>query len=181
MIKDKIVLIEGDITEEGTVAIVNAANTDLVLGAGVAGAIRKKAGAQLQAECAKLAPIPLGEAAVTKAGGSLACRYVIHAAGMRLGGKVTQDTLRHVTLNSLKRAEEKKMKSVAFPAIGTGIGGLNVDVCAKDMLHVAFNYLKETEATSSIEEVRFVLYDKDSFTAFKKEYDLLPEDRKTRR
>ena len=181
MIKDKIVLLEGDITEEGTAAIVNAANTDLVLGAGVAGAILRKAGPSLQAECEKLAPIPLGEAMITKAGGQLRCKYIIHAAGMRLGGKVTQDSLRLATLNSLKRAEERKMKSISFPAIGTGIGGLNLDTCAKDMLHVVFNYLKENEMTTSIEEVRFVLYDKDSFAAFKKEYDLVPKDAKTKR
>jgi len=179
MIKDKIDLVEGDITEENVDAIVNAANTDLQLGGGVAGAIRRKAGPQVQADCDKVGPIALGEAAVTKAGG-LHCRYVIHAAGMRLGGRVTQDALRNATLNSLKRAEEKKVKSIAFPAIGTAIGGLNLDTCAKDMLRVVFHYLKENEATSSIQEVRFVLYDKDSFNVFKKEYDLLPEDAKTK-
>jgi len=73
------------------------------------------------------------------------------------------------------------MKSISFPAIGTGIGGLNLATCAKDMLHVVFNYLKENEMTTSIEEVRFVLYDKDSFAAFKKEYDLVPKDAKTKR
>jgi len=181
MIKDKIVLLEGDITEEGTTAIVNAANTDLVLGAGVAGAIRRKAGPSLQSECEKQAPIALGEAVITRAGGKLRCKYIIHAAGMRLGGKVTQESLRLATLNSLKRAEERKMKSISFPAIGTGIGGLNLDACAKDMLRVVFSYLKEHELTTSIEEVRFVLYDKDSFAAFKKEYDLVPTDAKTKR
>ncbi|HUS58949.1 MAG TPA: macro domain-containing protein [Planctomycetota bacterium] len=176
MIKDKIILVEGDITEEGVEAIVNAANTDLVLGAGVAGAILKKAGAQIQAECEKLAPVELGQAVATRAGGKLPCKYVIHAAAMRLGGQVKSDALHSATLNTLKLADKKKIKSIAFPAIGTGIGGYHLASCAKDMLTVVFNYLRDMEHQTSLQEVRFVLYDKDSFNAFKKQYDLLPED-----
>jgi len=175
MIKDKIVLVEGDVTQADVDAIVNAANTDLQLGAGVAGAIRKKGGAQLQADCNKIGPIDLGEAAVTKAGG-LKARYVIHAAGMRLGGKVTHESLKNATLNSLLRAEEKGCKSIAFPAIGTGVGGYKIDACARDMLHGVCDYLKKHAHKTTIEEVRFVLYDRDSFETFAAEYERLPEE-----
>jgi len=176
MIKDKITLVEGDITEEGVDAIVNAANTDHVLGAGVAGAILKKAGAQIQAECEKLAPVDLGQAVVTKAGGGLPCKYVIHAAAMRLGGHVNSESLQAATLNALRAAEQKRIKAIAFPAIGTGIGGYNLQSCAKEMMRVVYNYLRDNEHTTRLQEVHFVLYDKHSFADFKREYDQLPED-----
>ena len=175
MIKDKIVVVEGDVTEADADAIVNAANTDLHLGSGVAGAIRKKGGPQIQADCNKKGPIELGEAATTKAGGMKA-KYVIHAAGMRLGGRVTHESLKNATLNSLLRAEEKGCKSVAFPAIGTGVGGYKIDACAKDMLHVAYDYLKKNDHKTGIDEVRFVLFDRDSFDTFAAEYAKLPEE-----
>jgi O-acetyl-ADP-ribose deacetylase (regulator of RNase III) len=159
MIKDKIVLVQGDITETEVDAVVNAANTDLQLGAGVAGAIRKKGGPQLQA----------------KAGG-LKSRYVIHAAGMRLGGKVTQESLKNSTRNALLRAEEKGCKSIAFPAIGTGVGGYKLDACAKDMLRVVYDYLKTNAFRTGIEQVCFVLYDRHSFDTFTEAYERLPED-----
>ena len=113
----------GDITQAQVDAVVNAANTDLLLGAGVAGAIRRAGGPAIQEECNRLGPIPLGEAALT-GGGQLTAHYVIHAAGMQLGSGVTADSCRLATLNSLRRAGEKQLKSIAFPAIGTGVGGL---------------------------------------------------------
>jgi len=174
-IRDKIVLVEGDITDANVDAIVNAANTDLQLGGGVAGAIRRKGGAQIQADCNKVGPVELGEAAVTRAGGMKA-RYVIHAAAMRLGQKVTQESLRQATLNALKRADEKGAKSVAFPAIGTGIGGYHIDACAHEMLRLVHDYLKANAGTTHIEEVRFFLYDRDSFDRFQKAHAALPAD-----
>src|SRR5215467_11396920 len=104
--RSRIVTRQGDLTESDCEAIVNAANTDLMLGAGVAGAIRKKGGPRIQAECDKIGPIALGEAAVT-GGGNLKARYVIHAAGMDLGGGVSEQSLRDTTRNSLRRATEK--------------------------------------------------------------------------
>src|SRR5579885_2903195 len=104
--RTRIVTRQGDLTESDCEAVVNAANTDLKLGAGVAGAIRRKGGPRIQAECDRIGPIALGEAAVTT-GGNLKARYVIHAASMRLGGRTTADSLRQSVRNTLERAEEK--------------------------------------------------------------------------
>src|SRR5690348_18158104 len=95
--RSKVAIRQGDITEAQVDAIVNAANNDLVLGAGVAGAIRTKGGPSIQAECDKLAPVQLGEASIT-GGGKLPARYVIHAASMRLGGRTTEPNLRDATI-----------------------------------------------------------------------------------
>ncbi len=162
-IKDKITIKRGDITEMEVDAIVNAANTDLLLGSGVAGAIRKKGGDSIQKECDKVGPIPLGEAAVTGAG-NLKAKYVIHAAGMHLGGGVDEDSLRNTTKNSLLRADEKGVHTIAFPAIGTGVGGFPVDSCAKVMVDMVSEHLKNEK--TSIEKVYFVLFDEGAFNAF---------------
>src|SRR5689334_25385013 len=103
---------QGDITDATVDAIVNAANTQLLLGAGVAGAIRRKGGPTIQQECDAVGPVALGEAALT-GGGRLNAPYVIHAASMRLGGTTDEKSLRGATLNSLKRATEKQLTSIA--------------------------------------------------------------------
>src|SRR5262249_2623229 len=131
--RTKLLLRQGDLAQAQVDAIVNAANNDLVLGAGVAGAIRSAGGPSIQAECDKLGSIPIGEAAITGAG-NLKARFVIHAASMRLGGRTTEDALRNATRNSLKRAAENGVELIAFPAIGTGIAGFPIDRCATVML-----------------------------------------------
>src|ERR1700756_65278 len=108
--RSKVTIRQGDLTEAHVDAIVNAANNDLKLGGGVAGAIRTKGGPSIQLECDRLGPVPLGEAAITTAG-SLPARYVIHAASMRLGGRTTEPSLREATRNSLLRAKEKGVES----------------------------------------------------------------------
>ncbi|HET7290643.1 MAG TPA: macro domain-containing protein [Thermodesulfobacteriota bacterium] len=163
---DRIIISMGDITDMDVDGIVNAANTHLVLGSGVAGSIRRKGGPSIQAECDELGPIPLGEAAVT-GGGALKARYVIHAAGMRPGGGVSRESLENTTLNTLKRAEEKGMRSIAFPAIGTGVGGFPIDECAKAMIKTVNEYLKE--GGTRIETIYFVLFDEPAWKAFEKE------------
>src|SRR3972149_759239 len=120
----QIEIIQGDITEADVEAVVNAANNDLQLGGGVAGAIRRKGGPLIQQQCDVVGRIPLGEAAITD-GGNLKAKYVIHAASMQLGGRPTAENLEASTRNSPRRAEEKKVKSIAFPAIGTGIAGFD--------------------------------------------------------
>ena len=120
--RDKIGLRQGDLTEADVDAIVNAANNDLMLGGGVAGAIRVKGGPAIQQECDRIGTIPLGEAAITGAG-LLRAHHVIHAASMRLGESTSEANLRAATRNSLKRADEHSLKTIAFPAIGTGIAG----------------------------------------------------------
>lgn len=162
-VKDKITIKRGDITEMEVDAIVNAANTDLLLGSGVAGAIRKKGGDLVQKECDEIGPIPLGEAAVTGAG-NLKARYVIHAAGMHLGAGVGEDSLRATTKNSLLRADEKGIHTIAFPAVGTGVGGFPVDKCARVMIDTVSEHLKNEK--TSIEKVYFVLFDEGAFNAF---------------
>jgi len=160
--RTRIVTRQGDLTEADCEAVVNAANTDLILGGGVAGAIRTKGGPQIQAECDRHGPIPLGEAAVTS-GGKLKARYVIHAAGMHLGERATEESLRNSTRNSLKRAAEKGIKSVAFPAIGTGIAGFPMKRCAEVMLEEIRAHLKREHLP---ERVEIVLFDHAALTAF---------------
>ncbi|HSG31930.1 MAG TPA: macro domain-containing protein [Thermodesulfobacteriota bacterium] len=160
---DKIIIEKGDITDFEGDAIVNAANTELILGSGVAGAIREKGGFLIQAECNKTGSILLGEAAITHAG-DLNTKYVIHAAGMHLGGQVETEALKSCTLNSLKLADKFKIKTLAFPAIGTGVGGYPLDKCAEVMLGVVNEYLKSHK--TQIEKIYFILFDDNAFNSF---------------
>jgi O-acetyl-ADP-ribose deacetylase len=162
--RSKVVLRQGDLTEADTDAIVNAANNDLQLGGGVAGAIRRKGGPAIQQECDRVRPIAIGEAAITT-GGKLKARCVIHAASMRLGGRTTEKSLRESTRNSLKRAVEHKLESIAFPAIGTGIAGFPMDRCAEVMLEELREHLK---GETSLKRVEFVLFDRDALATFQK-------------
>jgi len=159
-----IVLREGDITESRVDAIVNAANNDLQLGAGVAGAIRRKGGPAIQEECDRIGRIPLGEAAIT-GGGKLAARYVIHAASMSLGSRTSEENLRAATANSLRRAEEQHLESIAFPAIGTGVAGFPVARCAEVMLAVIRDHVSRP---TSLKRVEIVLFDRVSLEEFER-------------
>src|SRR3972149_11704362 len=158
----QIEIIQGDITEAKQEDIIIAANNDLQLGGGVAGAIRRKGGPLIQQQCDLVGRIPLGEAATTD-GGNLKAKYVIHAASMQLGGRTTAENLEASTRNSLRRAEEKKVKSIACPAIGTGIAGFDTRRCAEIMLRVVSDHLKEK---TSLERVVFVLFDEPTRKAF---------------
>jgi O-acetyl-ADP-ribose deacetylase len=169
----KILFVKGDITEMAVDAVVNAANTDLMLGAGVAGAIRRKGGLRVGEECDRIGPIALGEAAVTT-GGNLKAFYVIHAASMRLGGKTTADSLHQATHNALQRAEEKGFQSIAFPAIGTGVAGFPIDECARIMIQEVLHHL---ERRTSLEKIYFVLYDDASLKVFEETHKALLEAR----
>jgi O-acetyl-ADP-ribose deacetylase (regulator of RNase III) len=168
--KDRIVLKQGDLTEANVDAIVNAANNDLMLGGGVAGAIRRKGGNSIQEECNRIGPVPLGEAAITR-GGNLKARWVIHAASMRLGGTTSEDNLRASTRNSLKRAREKELTSIAFPAIGTGIAGFPMDRCAAVMLEEIRQHLANN---TSLERVEIILFDESALKIFQNELIVAP-------
>jgi len=170
-VKAKIHIVQGDLTEQDVDAVVNAANNDLQLGGGVAGAIRRKGGPAIQEECDRIGSIPLGEAAITT-GGRLKARYVIHAASMSLGEATTEKNLRLSTRNSLLRAKEKGLKSIAFPAVGTGIAGFPMRRCAEVMLEEAAAHLK---GPTSLEDVRFVLYDRPAYETFLKTSEDAPE------
>ncbi len=165
----KILFVKGDITEMAVDAIVNAANNDLALGAGVAGAIRRKGGPRIEEECERIGPVALGEAVVTTAG-NLKAFYVVHAASMRLGGKTTAESLRLSVKHAFERAEEKAFKSIAFPAIGTGIAGFPMDQCARIMLGQTLEHLK---SRSSLERLYFVLYDDAALSVFEETYKKL--------
>lgn len=162
----KIQFSKGDITEMAVDAIVNAANNDLMLGAGVAGAIRRKGGARIQEECDRIGPIALGDAAVTT-GGNLKALYVVHAASMQLGGQTTAESLRLSVKHTLDRAEEKAFRSIAFPAIGTGIAGFPMEQCARIMISETLEHLK---ARTSLEQICFVLYDDAALKIFEETY-----------
>lgn len=167
---------QGDITEQPDIdAIVNAANTDLVLGSGVAGAIWRKGGDIIDEEGQRQAPIKLGEAAVTTAG-KLPNKFVIHAAAMgyraedravpkKPGTDSSAEIIRNATMNSLRRAEELKLRSIAFPALATGVAGFPVDECAEVMIGAARAYAAAT-AESSIELVVFVLFTEGDYQTF---------------
>jgi O-acetyl-ADP-ribose deacetylase len=155
-------LIEGDITEMDTDAIVNAANARLILGGGVAGAIARKGGPEIQAECDRIGGTFVGGAAITT-GGRLKARHVIHAVGPRLGEGNEDEKLTNATRNSLKVADENNLKSIAFPAISTGIFGFPIRRCAEIMLGTTLDYLK---GETGLERVVFCLFGDDSYKVF---------------
>ena len=157
--KIKIKLIQGDITEHEVDAIVNAANDHLWMGAGVAGAIKRKGGVEIEEEAMKQGPVPIGEAVVTSAG-SLKAKYVIHAVVMGQDLITNEEYIKDATNNSLKRAEDLKIKSIAFPAFGTGVGGFPTDKCAEIMLAVVKDFSKEAKY---LKEISFVIFDKKSY------------------
>ncbi len=155
-------IIQGDITEQSTEAIVNAANNYLWMGAGVAGAIKQKGGQIIEDEAVAKGPIEVGDVVITT-GGKLTAKYVIHAAGMGQDLQTSEEIVRKVTIRCLELAEDKGIESLSFPAIGTGIGGFGIHYCAKIMLEETESYLVSAK---NLEEVRFVLFDKDSFRVF---------------
>jgi len=162
-------LVQADITDADCEAIVNAANADLIMGGGVAGAIRRKGGAIIQEQCNKIGRIRVGEAVMTT-GGNLKAKHVIHAVGPRWGEGDENRKLASATLNSLRLADKYGLKSVAFPAISSGIFGFPVDSCARIMLSEAISYLKNK---TGIEQVSFYLFDHPTFNTFQKKLNEL--------
>ena len=158
-------LYQGDITELEVDAIVNAANNQLWMGAGVAGAIKRKGGKIIEEEAVAQGPIPIGEAVVTPAG-NLPAKYVIHAAGMGRDLRTDAHKVQECTKNSLIRAEEKKISSIAFPAIGTGVGGLSYQECARAMLEAVVSHISKP---TSLKKVFFALFDSAAYQAFQQE------------
>ena len=158
----RIVIVHGDLVEQEVDAIVNAANNDLQLGGGVAGAIRRAGGPAIQDECDAHGPINVGEAAITGAG-RLRARHVIHAASMSLGGRTTRASLRSSMDDVFRLCHANDVRTVAIPAVGTGIAGFPIDECGRVMaesLNHALNVGWQPQ------EVRFVLFDDVAKTAF---------------
>ena len=152
-----------DITEMETDAIVNAANAQLILGAGVAGAIKTKGGPGIQEECDAIGGTFVGGAVITTAG-DLKARHVIHAVGPRMGEGDEDKKLKNATLNSLKVADENELTSITFPAISTGIFGFPKERCAELMLQTVINYL--TGGDTGLRRVVFCLHGASSFDIF---------------
>ncbi len=155
-------LVKGDITELSCDAIVNAANAQLILGGGVAGAIRKKGGPTIQAECDKIGGTFVGGAAITSAG-NLNAKYVIHAVGPQMGEGDEDNKLKNATLNSLKLADKHTLQSIALPAISTGIFGYPADRCAGIMLSTIIEYLK---GDTGIKKITMCLFDDKTLKTF---------------
>lgn len=160
-------LVQGDITNLDTDAIVNAANAQLVLGAGVAGAIRRKGGPTIQAECDAIGGCEVGDAVITT-GGSLKARHVIHAVGPRMGEGGEAGKLAHAVRNSLRVAEENGLGSIALPAISTGVFDYPLEGCAEVMLRMIFDYTYETLA--HLKRVIVCLFDAHAFGVFAAEF-----------
>jgi O-acetyl-ADP-ribose deacetylase (regulator of RNase III) len=165
----RIELVQGDITALEVDAIVNAANSRLQHGGGVAAAIVRRGGEVIQQESDRIGFVPVGNAAVTSAG-ALPCRYVIHAVGPRMGEGNEDLKLRNATEASLERAKELGLQSVAFPAISTGIFGYPIERCARIMLETAMDFGRRA---GTVEQVIFCLYGEDAYGVFEQTWQEL--------
>ncbi len=167
----KLTLVQGDITGQATDAIVNAANSSLMGGGGVDGAIHRAGGPAIMEECkqivARQGRLPPGKAVITT-GGNLPAKYVIHTVGpVWRGGTQNEDkTLAGCYTESLQIAEEKQLKSIAFPSISTGAFGYPVDLAAEVAIEAVISFLREK--ARFLKEVRFVLFDNRTFEAYRK-------------
>ena len=158
----RIVIIAGDLVDQDVDAIVNAANNDLILGGGVAGVIRTRGGPAIQAECTAHGPIDVGEAAITGAG-ELRARHIIHAASMSLGGQTSTASLQKSMDHAFRLARENAVRTIAIPAVGTGIAGFPMDECARVMASCLNRAIDEGWKP---DEVRFVLFGDGARRAF---------------
>ena len=162
-------LVQGDITERDVDGIVNAANSYLQHGGGVAGAIVRKGGQIIQEESDKIGFVPVGHAAITVAG-KLPSKFVIHTVGPRMGEGDEDNKLKSAVLSSLFLAAEKGLKSISIPAISSGIFGFPKDRCAMILIREAVNFIKEHPDTS-LEVVEFCVYDAPTIEYFEKEFE----------
>jgi O-acetyl-ADP-ribose deacetylase (regulator of RNase III) len=162
MYETRVVIITGDLVEQEVDAIVNAANDDLQLGGGVAGAIRRAGGPSIQDECDAHGSIRVGEAALTGAG-NLRARFVIHAASMSLGGRTIRSALKSSMDHVFRLSRDRDVETIAVPAVGTGIAGFPIDDCARVMAESLNDALS---VGWQPQEVRFVLFGDESKRAF---------------
>jgi len=158
----RIKVVKGDITSLGVDAIVNPANTHLVMGGGVAGAIKRKGGKEIEEEARKYAPIKIGEAVITSAG-KLKAKYVIHSPTMKLDFKTDEEKIALATKAAIEKAIEFNIKSLAFPAMGTGVGGIPFKIAAETMKNEILKYKNNPNAP---EEILIVLYSDDAYKDF---------------
>ena len=164
-------LVQGDLTHRDVDAIVNAANSRLKHGGGVAGAIVRKGGQVIQEESDRIGFVPVGHAAITGAG-RLPAKFVIHAVGPSMGEGDEDNKLRSAVTSSLQLASEKQFSSISFPAISSGTFGFPRDRCAKILVGEAVNFLKH-HPESSLTDVEFCIYDDETLAHFRKEFGKL--------
>ncbi|MCG3120963.1 MAG: O-acetyl-ADP-ribose deacetylase [bacterium] len=167
----ELALINGDITEQTTDAIVNPANSELILGGGVAGAIRRKGGPKIQEDCDRIGGTPVGTAVITT-GGNLKAKHVIHAVGPMMGEGEEDRKLREATRHSLQVADQHQLKSLAFPAISTGIFGYPVERCAQIMLATTIDYVR---GKTGLAKVVFCLWGDEAYQVFERTLRLMVE------
>lgn len=160
-------ILEGDITDLEVDAIVNAANSQLVLGSGVAGAIKKKGGPKIQAECNNLGPIDVGFAVITT-GGNLSAKHVIHAVGPTDDMQNKDELLEMAIKNSLELAQKYKLESIALPAISTGIFGFPMVPASQIILRTCITIAKNSP--KSLKKIIIILYDQKSRLIFEKTF-----------
>jgi len=165
-------LVSEDLTERDVDAIVNAANSHLQHGGGVAGAIVRKGGRTIQEESDRIGFVPVGGAAMTS-GGMLRARHVIHAVGPRMGEGDEDAKLRKAIISVLSLAVEKGLTSISVPAISAGIFGFPKDRCVKILVGETAAFLKKRPETS-LHLVEFCIFDKEALGFFEKEFEALP-------
>jgi O-acetyl-ADP-ribose deacetylase (regulator of RNase III) len=163
----RIRITEGDIALMDTEAIVNAANNELWMGSGVAGAIKRAGGSVIEREAVAQGPINVGEAVITGAG-KLACLHVIHAAAMAPGRPATAESVRAATAAALRLASDNKIDTLAIPALGTGVGGLSLNDCAEEM-HAAIT--EHCSMFARPEEITIALFGSNAVAAFKRVFE----------
>jgi len=167
----QLTVVLGDITEQTTDAVVNAANNHLWMGSGVAGAIKAKGGEEIEREAMKLGPVEPGQAVTTSAG-RLKARYCIHAAAMGQDLATNANLISKATRSALAEAGRLGLDSVAFPALGTGVGGFPAEACARLMLAAALSHRRTNPKPGS---VTFVLRDEPALKSFTDALRSVPE------
>jgi O-acetyl-ADP-ribose deacetylase (regulator of RNase III) len=155
-------LVEGDICERDVGAVVNAANNQLWMGGGVAGAIKRKGGREIEQEAIARGPIPIGTSVLTAAG-SLKAQHVIHAAVMGVDLVTSEDCIRRATLSALALARDHSLRSIAFPALGTGVGAFPLAACARAMIRAA---MEHAMMDTTVEVIELVLLGREAYEAF---------------
>jgi O-acetyl-ADP-ribose deacetylase len=154
-------VVEGDITALEVDAVANAANNQLWMGAGVAGAIKRAGGAEIEREAVALGPIEIGDAVATGAG-RLAAKHVVHGAVMGQDLQTNADLVARTTRRCLEMADELGARSLALPAFGTGVGGFSLTDCARIMVREVKAY-----EPGSLEEVVFAVFGAEAERAFR--------------
>ncbi len=165
----EVVVEKGDITKYEVDAIVNAANNKFLMGGGVAGAIKRKGGQVIEDEAVKKGPVRVGESVITSSG-SLPSKHVIHAATMAMDFETNSDIIRDATESTLECAQKNNIESLAFCALGCGVGGFPLEVAAKIMGQEVFKYVRE-QKDPTLKKIIFVMFSDDAFAAFKKNID----------